>query len=123
MPSYVIKVDPSRDEYVYWSTIVEAPVAWGDGDFMRQYLSLHDELGDGCRLVRANKYGTSCMDLGDGLRFYDWTTESLIYQQQGLIDRDDLWALCMRLERREDVADLLRPFDDATPTPTKENPS
>lgn len=129
MPSYVIKVDPHRDEYVYWSDIVEAPAAWGsreemlaifgcDSDPWLREDAPHHPLR---RMERADEYGTSCRDLGDGLRFYDWSTDSLIYQQQGLISRDDLWALCMRLERSGDVEDLLRPFDDDTPA-TKEIP-
>lgn len=112
MPSYVIKVDPSRDEYVYWSTVVEAPLFWGDAIAMQSYLEQHAEHGDGERIDRADEYGTSCMDLGNGLRFYDWATDGLIYQQRGIVNRDDLWALCRRLDRNEDAADLLRHFDD-----------
>ena len=112
MPSYVIKVDPSRDEYVYWSTVVEAPLFWGDAIAMHSYLEQHAEQGDGRRIDRADEHGTSCMDLGNGLRFYDWSTGGLIYKQRGIVNRDDLWALCRRLDRDEDVADLLRHFDD-----------
>lgn len=27
MPSYIVKVERDRDEYVWWSDIVEAPIA------------------------------------------------------------------------------------------------
>lgn len=112
MPSYVIKADPFRDEYVYWSTVVEAPLFWGDAVAMTSYLDGTGEAGDGGRIDRADEFGTSCMDLGDGLRFYDWSTGSLIYKQQGLFWRDDIWALCRRLSQGAPVDDLLRHFDD-----------
>lgn len=120
MPSYVIKVDPSRDEYVYWSTVVEAPIAWGSrADLLAELVSESDPyLRDDAphhpnnRMARADEFGTSCNDLGDGLRFYSWDEADLIYQQDGTISRDDLWALCSRIERDEPVVDLIEPFED-----------
>lgn len=29
MPSYIVKADPDEDWYCYWSTVVDAPVAFG----------------------------------------------------------------------------------------------
>lgn len=120
MPSYVIKTDREHERYVYWSTVVEAPLAWGNRADMLAKLSEESDpyLRDDAphhpnnRMARADEFGTSCHDLGDGLRFYSWDEDSLIYQQEGVVQRGDLWELCQRLKHGEPVADLLKPFDD-----------
>ena len=54
MPTYIIK--PSRDEdfYVWWSTVVDAPIGWGP----RDYVPLDNE-GSPERFARADERGTS----------------------------------------------------------------
>ena len=121
MPSYVIKVDHDRDEYVYWSTVVEAPIYHGCRPEMLAMLLQESDpwLREDAphypdnRMARADEFGTSCQDLGEGLRFYSWDVESLIYQQMGTVKRADLWELCQRLEQDPaDLTDLLTPFED-----------
>lgn len=128
MPSYVLKVARESDQYVYWSTVVEAPTAWGtradvlamlrdeSDPWLRHDAPHHPDQ----RMARADQFGTSCNDLGDGLRFYDWDEDTLIYQQLGTLRRSDLWELCSRLDREESVLDLLAPFEDDAAKETTE---
>lgn len=110
MPSYVIKVDPSRDEYVYWSTVVEAPLFSGSRKAMASHLAVVGETDDGKRIDRADLHGTSA--LWGNPPVYGWACESLIYQQRGTVYRDDLWALARRQAQGEPVDDLIHPFED-----------
>lgn len=115
MPSYIVKGDPSREEYVYWSTVTDAPYAWGSRAELEAELEKINPGRNAAapeRFDRADETGTSSLD-----GFYCWDDDTLIYDQQGVVWRDDLWALCMRLERGEDVADLLHPFEDSEAKP------
>lgn len=112
MPHYVIKPNRDRDEYVNWSTIIEAPICHGNRTTMALHLVASSATGDGHRLDRADEFGTSCQDVRDGFRFYDWECGELIYDQQGTVKRADLYELCERLVNDEPVDDLLTPFED-----------
>ena len=79
MPQFIIKVDPKRDAYIEWSTVVDAPVSIGT----RAYYAARD--GDE-RLQRADMAGTTA-------RYFDWLPHAqqaggwddygLIYGQDG----------------------------------------
>jgi hypothetical protein len=121
MGHILIKPTRDRDEYVYWSTIVEAPIAWGDREEMLRELTAewHRDHGHdvppagltapGKRLERADTYGSSSLD-----GFYRWDDDSLIYEQRGLLARVDLYRAATLLGngRESEVWDLLTPFED-----------
>ena len=110
MPREIVKVAPDEDFYVEWSSIVEAPTAFGDREGMQAHLASTDALGDGKRIDRADATGSSAIG-GWG---WTWEHETTIYQQQGNLPRRNLRALCARLAKDEhaDCKDLLLPFDD-----------
>lgn len=116
LPSYVIKISRDEDFYVYWSDIVEAPLMWGSRVETEEYLAERpdsDRTDPGERLDRADVRGTSALwpSLIDPI--YNWDDPGLIYQQQGVLPRASLKALCERLgeDEQADVSDLLSPFD------------
>lgn len=123
MPSIVIKPERDRDLYVYWSTVVEAPVAWGDRAWMLQHLSddhhrrhpgqkpdlLNDPAG---RLDRADIHGTSA---AGGYAFFGrWDYDGFMYEQRGILPRRLLTRACELLgdDREAEVWDLLEPIDE-----------
>ena len=113
MPSYVVKCDPNRDEYVYWSDIVEAPHLIGTRSEVRAYLARIGEAGEdpAARFERADRTGTSALP-----GFYDWSDEGFIVEQRGFLPRSRL-ADFARQQMADDQAryDLLEPFDDDDP--------
>ena len=56
-----ILLKPSADEdfYVYWSTVVDMPIGWGDNSTLRAMEDFAEELSDADRWYRADKTGTS----------------------------------------------------------------
>ncbi|MEU0078441.1 hypothetical protein ABZY58_11140 [Micromonospora tulbaghiae] len=122
MPSIVIKPDRYRDLYVYWSTVVEAPVAWGDRAFMRDHLAEEwrrkhpgatpDRLSDPARRIdRADACGTSA---AGGYSFFGrWDDDGFVYEQRGILPRRHLARACelLEAERESEVWDLLEPFE------------
>jgi hypothetical protein len=123
MGHILIKPVPDRDEYVLWSTVVEAPLAWGDREEMLRELTVEWRRDHGAdvppagltapekRLDRADKHGSSALD---GL--FRWDDDSLIYEQRGLLARVDLYRAAVLLgeDREAEVWDLLTPFEDET---------
>lgn len=122
MGHILIKPVPDRDEYVYWSTIVEAPIAFGSraevlADFTEEWIRDHGDIppqGWGApeaRLARADKYGSSAMD-----GFFRWDETELIFEQRGLLARRDLYRAAGLLyeERDSEVWDMMTPFEDET---------
>jgi hypothetical protein len=118
MPSYIIKPERDRDFYVYWSTVVEAPVAFGDREYILSYLRAELERDSATspqgRLRRADETGSSALWPSPSDPAYGWDDNELIYQQQGTLRRDRLPELCKRLtgDDHADVSDLLTPFED-----------
>lgn len=115
MPTYIIK--PSRDEdfYVWWSTVVDAPIGWGP----RDYVPLDNE-GSPERFARADERGTSA-------NWPDWPIEKMPFgwnvSEWRITNQDDLeetgegwWLLprknlrefCRRRDAGEQIADLVR---------------
>lgn len=95
MPRHIIKPDPNVDLYVEWSSVVDAPTAWGTAE----YLKLSPE-----RKERADRTGTSSMQ-----GFDDWEDGSIIVSEMGhcsgqyLLPRKDLLAFINELpEAAED---------------------
>lgn len=111
MPSYVVKPVKDEDFYVLWSSVVDAPVAFGPRSFMLDHLTRqpgnrHDPA---TRLDRADDTGTSVVDA----EVYGWDDDIFIYLQQGILRRGRLKELCVRLGQdvNADVSDLLERFD------------
>ena len=115
MPTYIIK--PSRDEdfYVWWSTVVDAPIGWGP----RDYVPLDNE-GSPERFARADERGTSA-------NWPDWPVEKMPFgwnvSEWRITNQDDLeetgegwWLLprknlrefCRRRDAGEQIADLVK---------------
>ena len=115
MPTYIIK--PSRDEdfYVWWSTVVSAPIGWGP----RDYVPLGSE-GRPERFARADERGTSA-------NWPDWPIEKMPFgwnvSEWRITNQDDLeetgegwWLLprknlrefCRRRDAGEQIADLVK---------------
>lgn len=116
MPSYLLKCAPDEDFYVYWSDVVEAPVAWGTRAEISEYMRTHTrEAGSrGERFSRADAAGSSALWPSRSKPVYGWDSPCLIYEQRGTLPRASLRALCEALERGDEEAawDLLKPFED-----------
>lgn len=63
MPTYIVKPVRDRDEYVVWSTIVDAPIAVGTrAELAPQLLEMYGyQAGDPARFERADEKGTSAL--------------------------------------------------------------
>jgi len=119
MPTIILRVDdddhaPEGEPrlYVGWSTVVEAPIAWGDQEYLATHLiETYPDTDSGAaeRFERANQYGTS----DQSVRYGRWGDE-LMYQQQGTIGRPRLREMLVRFtaDERADVTDLLTPLED-----------
>ena len=96
MPSYIVKPDPLRDEYVIWSTIVDAPTAVGTRAELEQLLTMHDgpEAAAGERFDRADSAGTS-----DKAGDYGFDDKRFLYQA---------WGIGWFWLRRDQLADAVR---------------
>ena len=101
MPRYILKPDPAEDFYVYWSTVVESPIGWGDRKTMEA--EWPNEMATE-RFERADATGSSSMD-----RFFEWG-DNWIYEQKGFVGHAQLKTMCERKERMEPVLDLVRPL-------------
>lgn len=125
MPSYVIRVDRDRDQYMYWSTIVEAPVFIGNREEMAAKLMQTAPRGYATakeaeeRIRRADETGTSAFGFRSGGKNWPgdgaWNDTSLIYQQQGSLPREKFAEFVDRYlsgDDEPDVSDLLIPFED-----------
>lgn len=128
MGKQIIKIAPDRDLYVEWSSVVEAPTAWGTRAEMAAWLqepkqgygqitiAAADAVED--RLARADRTGSSGYP-PFGCTWDDWGE---IYMQQGKLPRSRFGALIDRYAAHPDirhstpdVRDLLDPFDDDLP--------
>lgn len=109
MPSYVVKPVRDDDFYVIWSTIVDAPTAFGD---RAEVAEMRDVTED--RLQRADANGTSAFDadifgyadqefLLHNVDFKGWRNDRAYF-----VPRTNLKELCRRIGADEDVGDLLR---------------
>lgn len=108
MPRYLLKPNTDRDEYVYWSTIVDCPVT---GVMTREEMKGHLLRGKGLtqphtdteaeeRLARTDENGHSLIDWdGNG-----WGTSELVRVEHGDYDRTGTVA-------HEDIADLTRAME------------
>jgi hypothetical protein len=118
MPSFIVKPERGIDFYVLWSTVVDAPIAWGS----RQELS---EAGDGFRgdktyahdrFERADHNGTSMQDGS----WFGWDDETIIVMnmpKDGILRRINLrkYLDSIVIENGAAVSaddSLIEPFED-----------
>lgn len=117
MPRFVMKVDPDRDHYVEWSTVVDNWCADGTRAEMLDRLKRDAPSSSPGhtpedRLRRADKTGTSAM-------FYSppfegsWESD-LMVEQRGLLPRKDLrrYLDAMAAGQEDEAYALLVPFED-----------
>ena len=123
MPSIIIKPERDRDLYVIWSTVVEAPLTWGDrkqtlawaiDDWRRRQPGQTPDLMSepAGRLDRADIHGTSA---AGGYAFFGrWDYDGFMYEQRGILPRAALARACELLEadRESEVWNLLQPFEE-----------
>lgn len=111
-----MKESPTSDFYVCWSSVVEAPTAWGNRVEIAAYVVRDAEE----RLTRADNTGTSCLWVtlaGMRDRYPEegaWDDDSYIYEQRGTITRAGVFQLARRLDENPhaDARDLITPFED-----------
>lgn len=109
MGQTILQPDANEDFYVLWSSVVDAPVAFGSREEISEILIADAVLKateeTQARFERTAAHGTSSMFA---------PSDTMIYQQQGTLKRADLKELCTRLAENEDadVTDLLTSFDD-----------
>lgn len=114
MGTIVIKPERDVDFYVGWSSIVEAPVWWGDRAEVAEYMADDARCGPSDeikkRFARADENGTSSYNRRDG----GWDDHGFVYEQRGILPRKHLIEACRRLEAGDEpgVWDLLEPFED-----------
>lgn len=112
MPTFVVKPDRSEDWYVAWSTVVDAPSEWGTRAELVGYGYEAD------RIDRADECGTSMR----GRWWFGWDdTKWIVANIEGIperegshmVKRENVRALCERLEHEQPIADLLTfvPFE------------
>jgi hypothetical protein len=111
MPSYIVKPDRGEDFYVIWSTVVEAPLAFGDRAYL-QTLTHHETAPE--RFARADERGSSAMWPSTNDPYLGYSSKGMIYEQRGWLPRGNLKAACALLgeDERADIGALLEPFED-----------
>lgn len=122
MVNILIKPDPDRDEYVYWSDGWGRPIAHGTRDGVVRYITTEWEqrwsgrpqpAGHTAedRVARADRFGSSATG---GFRFGHWHDDEMILEQRGLLARKDLWTAAVLLSHGQDekVWDMLTPLDE-----------
>ncbi len=125
MGTIILKVDPDRDLYVEWSSVVESPTYIGTRAEFLAYLT--HEIPDGYsplpgnspedRLARADETGTSAC-YGTPPHFGAFDAGGFIVEQRGVLPRADLGRFVDALlaENETTAYELLQPFeDDETP--------
>jgi len=111
MPHFILKPEPDKDVYVWWSTICESPMAVGTRAELSDRMIRCGEKAGPERFDRADQRGTSSVDGLDG-----WddgkTTGSVIVEQRGLVQLKDLPEVFRCMEANEPYDHVVTPFDD-----------
>lgn len=114
----IIKVAKDRDAYIEWSSVVEAPVAFGTREDFLTYRGAEPRGWIASRFDRADQCGTSAMFFGwlpPEQQEGGWEDPGLIYMQRGVLPRNrmsDLYDLLMADANAEIPSDWLIPFED-----------
>jgi hypothetical protein len=116
MPSFLVKASPDEDWYCRWSTIVDAPTAWGSREQMTREAHDPREVAPE-RFERADRNGTSAMIPGtpDAEQWFGWSDGEFILAEAGpdyreggswMLPRANLRAFCEALEADQDTTPL-----------------
>lgn len=118
MPNYVIKTAKNRDCYVIWSENVGSPTFIGTRADAGRRLKAWGEWGDGSKLDRADRYGSSARQGAD----YGWDDKGWAVSDTDLpagagdrwLPRENLEAFARALDTgHKDVAlALTRPVEE-----------
>jgi hypothetical protein len=122
MTRLVIKPIADRDEYIAWSTVVEAPLSGGTrAEMLRWVANRHGmDRGPGGAeklMARVDECGTSIKQDPDSTfqwREGEWSDDSFIYEQIGTIAREKMYPMFRLLVegREREALDLLEPLED-----------
>lgn len=122
MPRLVIKPIRDRDEYVGWSTIVDAPLAGGTRAEMLEWVASRTGMDRGKAgaaelMDRVDEVGTSIVQDPDSSfqwRFGEWSDTEFIYEQIGTVERENLYPMFLLLVegKEREALDCLDPFED-----------
>jgi hypothetical protein len=105
MPTFVIKPKRDEDFYVYWSTVVDCPVACGTRAEMLTQEDVTEE-----RMQRADANGSS-----DRMGWFWWENDLFLCREvkgcnpdaANFVRRERLRELCERMQQNADASDLL----------------
>lgn len=87
MPSYVVKPVPERDEYIVWSTIVDAITWWGSAEvIMKENPDITQN-----RINVADMFGTSSIH-----GFYSYDKDEFIIQNLDELHEGTSWLKVLR---------------------------
>ena len=116
MPSYIVKVSRESDQYVWWSDIVEAPIALGTRREVQAAMAVSVRWAEDAadeRFERADRTGCSAMWPTPENPIYAFDDHGPIAEQRGIVPRHLLGEYA-RLRLADDPAafDLLTPLDD-----------
>lgn len=124
MPNFIVKPVTAEDFYVAWSTIVDAPTAFGSREELAGLLRGDESKPE--RFDRADEYGTSMQDpeLPRDHQWFGWHDEAFMLREWPIpnarydegtyeVPRENVRALCERYPDG-DPTDLLifHPFED-----------
>lgn len=117
MPSFIVKPVRDEDFYVEWSTVVDAPTAWGSRVELSRLLGPRASAPE--RFDRADEFGTSMQDptLPRDRQWFGWHDEAFVLREWPIpnahhadgiyeVPRDRVRELCERGEDG-DPTDLL----------------
>jgi hypothetical protein len=123
MPGYIVKPDPDVDFYVRWSTVVDAPTAWGPRAWFEKEFAGDSEVAPD-RFERADATGSSALWPNEAAPVFGWQDDDFTVMEIDLpggrklggwyrLPRASLRELCDRLEADADPTDLLlwEPFE------------
>lgn len=113
MGRIIIKTAPDRDQYLVWSSIVDAPVAGGTRqevlDYYRNEASNRDMYLVEELLKRADRTGSSSQ-----MGFGTWEDGDMHYANTGILPRSKqaILADMLELDPNADATPLLELFDE-----------
>lgn len=116
MPSFIVKPKADEDFYVVWSTVVDAPTAWGDRSELERDLGSVESSPE--RFDRADATGTSMNDpeIRNGRQWFGWHDKEFMLmewdipnRQKGVyqVPRENVRALCEAYDTDIDITPLL----------------
>lgn len=117
MPSYIVKVAPDRDEYVWWSDVVEAPHAVGTRDELQALIREYGEPEEATdeRFDRAELVGCSALWPRFDAPVYGWQDDDgPIAEQKGWLPRSAIGEYARTyIEESPEAAEVfIQPFEE-----------